>query len=30
MISEKAKNISPSITLEIGGKVKTMIANGEK
>lgn len=29
MISEKAKNISPSITLEIGGKVKTMIANGE-
>lgn len=30
MISEKAKNISPSITLEIGGKVKSMIANGEK
>ena len=30
MISEKAKNISPSITLEIGGKVKAMIASGEK
>ena len=30
MISEKAKNISPSITLEIAGKVAEMIKNGEK
>lgn len=30
MISEKAKNISPSITMEIAGKVAEMIKNGEK
>ena len=30
MISEKAKNISPSITLEIAGKVAEMVKNGEK